>query len=313
MKKLLTRKVKDIKLRKGMNLDDLSKEMKNSGGFTAKKLAIGIDILEKMIKDEECTVFLSFPAAIIATGTRGVILELIRRKLVDVIITTCGTLDHDLARSWAHYYHGEFEMDDVALHRRGINRLGNILIPNENYGILLEKKVQPILEELWKKERRNLSTKELSWEFGKRVRSEESLLHWCFKNQIPIYVQGIFDGAFGYQLWSFWQEHKDLNIEERRDESELSEIVFKAKRTGALMIGGGISKHHTMWWNQFRDGLDYALYVTTAVEYNGSLSGARVREGISWGKVREEAKFLTIDGDATVLLPLMVGALLDRL
>ncbi len=89
--------------------------------------------------------------------------------------------------------------------------------------------------------------------------------------------------------------------------------MFLAEKTGALMIGGGISKHHTIWWNQFRDGLDYAVYVTTAVEYDGSLSGARVREAVSWGKVREDADYVTIDGDATVLLPLMIAAVLERL
>ncbi|MFW6197193.1 MAG: deoxyhypusine synthase family protein, partial [Thermoplasmatota archaeon] len=82
---------------------------------------------------------------------------------------------------------------------------------------------------------------------------------------------------------------------------------FPADETGALMVGGGISKHHTIWWNQFRDGLDHAVYVTTAVEYDGSLSGARVREAVSWGKVREEADYITVEGDATVLLPLILA------
>ena len=98
-----------------------------------------------------------------------------------------------------------------------------------------------------------------------------------------------------------------------KDEHELNNLVLDAKRTGALMIGGGISKHHTIWWNQFRGGLDYAVYITTADEWDGSLSGARVKEGISWGKVRKDAQYKTIEGDATVLLPLMVSSLLERL
>ena len=75
------------------------------------------------------------------------------------------------------------------------------------------------------------------------------------------------------------------------------------------MIGGGISKHHVIWWNQFRDGLDYAVQVTTAPEGDGSLSGARVSEAVSWGKVKPEARRVTVEGDATVLLPLLAGAL----
>ena len=122
--------VKDIELKKDMNTDELVKELFESGGFTAKKLATGVDILEKMLNEKDCVNFLSFPACIISTGTRGVIKELIRRKFFDVIITTCGTLDHDLARMWENYYHGHFMADDKELHQQGVNRLGNIFIPN---------------------------------------------------------------------------------------------------------------------------------------------------------------------------------------
>ena len=126
-------------------------------------------------------------------------------------------------------------------------------------------------------------------------------------------VPGIFDGAVGSQLWMFWQQHRDFKINLFQDEQKMSDLVFEAKKAGALMIGGGISKHHTIWWSQFRDGLDYAVYITTAAEYDGSLSGARLREAISWGKIKEEAKQVTIDGDATTLLPFMAAALFERL
>ena len=126
-------------------------------------------------------------------------------------------------------------------------------------------------------------------------------------------VPGIFDGAVGSQLWMFWQQHRDFRINLFQDEQKMSDLVFEAKKAGAFMIGGGISKHHTIWWSQFRDGLDYAVYITTAVEYDGSLSGARLREAISWGKIKEEAKQVTIDGDATALLPFMAAALFERL
>ena len=106
---------------------------------------------------------------------------------------------------------------------------------------------------------------------------------------------------------------RDFTIDLLQDEQELSDIVFDAEKTGALIVGGGISKHHVIWWAQFKDGLDCAVYLTTAVEHDGSLSGARVREAISWGKVKEQADSVTIEGDATVLLPLMVSALIERI
>ena len=143
--------VKDIQLRKGMNSDELVKELYYSGGFTAKKVAIAVDIIEKMIREKYCVKFLSFPACICSTGTRGVIKDLLKKKLFDVVITTCGTLDHDLARIWEKYYHGSFMVDDKELYKKSINRLGNIFIPNECYGKILEEKMQPILAKLYKK------------------------------------------------------------------------------------------------------------------------------------------------------------------
>ena len=308
--------VKDIELKKGMDADHLVKELYESGGFTAKKLAQGVDIIENMVKEKDCVKFLSFPACIISTGTRGVIKDLLKKKLFDVVITTSGTLDHDLARIWKDYYHGSFMVDDKELHKKGVNRLGNIFIPNECYGKILEDKMQPILKKLYK-EKSKWSTKELIWEFGKQLekekKKEESIIYWAYKNKIPVFVPGITDGAFGSQIWMHYQEHRDFTIDLLKDEQDLSDIVFDAEKSGALIIGGGISKHHTIWWNQFKDGLDHVVYITTAAEYDGSLSGAQTREAISWGKVKEKADNVTIDGDATVLLPLMISALLERI
>jgi len=308
--------VKDIQIKKDMTSNELVKELFESGGFTAKKLAQGVDIIENMVREKDCVKFLSFPACIISTGTRGVIKELIKRKLFDVVITTCGTLDHDLARIWENYYHGNFMVDDSELYKEGVNRLGNIFIPNECYGKILEDKMQPILADIYKTKQK-WSTKDLIWEFGKRLEKEknceESIIYWAWKNKIPIYVPGITDGAFGSQIWMYYQEHRDFTIDLLKDEQDLSDTVFGAKKSGALIIGGGISKHHTIWWSQFKGGLDHAVYITTAVEYDGSLSGAQTREAISWGKIKEKADNVTIDGDATVLLPFMISALFERL
>ena len=308
--------VKDIQPQKGLNTNEFIKQLNDSGGFTAKKVATGVDIVENMIKEKNCVKFLSFPACIISTGTRGVIKELIKKKLFDVVITTCGTLDHDLARIWENYYHGSFMVDDSELYKQGVNRLGNIFIPNECYGKILEEKMQPILKKIGEKSNK-WSTKDIIWEFGKHLegeeKCEESIIYWVYKNKIPIYVPGITDGAFGSQIWMYYQTHRDFTIDLLKDEQDLSDKIFDADKSGALIIGGGISKHHTIWWNQYKGGLDHAVYITTAVEYDGSLSGAQTREAISWGKIKEEADNVTIDGDATVLLPLMINALFERL
>ncbi len=305
MGKLLEEAVKDMKLSPGMTVSSLVKQMGKSGGFTASHLADGKYILERMLSERGCTNFLSFPACIISTGMRGVISDYI--KDFDVIITTCGTLDHDLARAWGgKYYKGSFELDDANLHNREIYRLGNILIPNNAYGPPIEKGMTPILKELVK-EKEMWGARELIHEFGKRIKDKGSILHQAAKHNVPIYVPGITDGAFGTNLLTF-SEGRKFKVDVLKDEKELSDLMFDAKKTGALMVGGGISKHHTIWWNQFKGGLDYAVYITTATQYDGSLSGARLTEAVSWGKVKEKARYVTIDGDATVMLPILLAA-----
>jgi len=305
-------KVRDLTITEHTSVDEMIKQMFYSGGFTAKKIAVGVNIVENMIRDSKCFRFLSFPACIVATGTRGIIKEFAKRKWFDAIITTCGTLDHDIARSYRDYQHGDFYMDDAELHRKGINRLGNVLVPNRSYGEIIEEKMTKFLNQIHSEGKEELSTYELCWELGKRVRNKESILYWCWKNNITMIIPGITDGAVGYQIWQYSQMHP-LKIDVLKDEKSLSDLIWNKQRLGGLIIGGGISKHHVIWWSQFRNGMDYTVYITTAEEYDGSLSGARTREAISWGKIKETAKHITIEGDATAYLPVMFAALAERL
>jgi deoxyhypusine synthase len=304
--------VEDHNFFENMSVDDLVLQMERAWGFTAGKLAVGLRILEEMIRERDCVKFLSFTGNLVATGTRGAFKELVKRKHVDVVITTCGTVDHDIARSWKNYYKGSFLMNDTKLRGKEINRLGNVLVPNESYGIIIEKKMQELLQSLWAEGIKEVSTRQLCREIGRRICDESSILYWAARNDIPVHVPGITDGAVGYQTWLFSQNH-DFKVNLLKDSGELNDIVFTAKKTGALIVGGGISKHHTLWWNQFREGLDYAVYISTAVEWDGSLSGARPREAISWGKISERARRIMIEGDASLILPIMVSSLITRL
>ncbi len=304
--------VKDIKVKKGMSVNDLVKMMGESGGFTSQKLADATDIVEKMFKNKDCLRILSFPACIMATGTRGVIVDMVKNGYIDLIITTCGTLDHDLSRTWKAYYKGDFMMDDEKLRDNEISRLGNVLVPDECYGLVLEEKLAPMFEEIFK-DTLSLSTHEIIDQVGARLDNEDSLLYQCHKHNVPVFVPGITDGSFGCQLWMYYQMHRKLRIDLFGDEQMLSEMTDEAKETGAIIIGGGISKHHVIWWNQFRGGLDYAIYLTTAQEFDGSLSGAQIREAVSWGKVKPDAKKMTVEGDATISLPIIIAAVEDRM
>jgi deoxyhypusine synthase len=302
----LLEKVKDMHLRPSKEVVSLLDQMRGAGGFMGRHLAEAAKIYTEMLDDRACTKFLSFPAALVATGTRGVIVDMIREGMVDVIVTASGTLDHDLARSWGSYYHGSFDLDDVKVKKEGYHRLGNVLVPFEAYGPALEKRLQPWLEKKYQEGVRSFTTEQLCYELGE-LGDEHSILHWARKMNVPIFVPGPMDGAVGSQIWLFANRRSDFRVDVIGDEKRLADIAFDSKKSGALVIGGGISKHHLIWWNMFKGGLDYACYVTTAAEWDGSLSGAQVREAVSWGKVKSRARKVTLYAEATTVLPLIVS------
>ena len=304
--------VEDFSITKDMQVNKIFEQMSKSGGFESRNLADGLYALTDMIKDENCLKFLSFVAAITSTGLRGVIKDMIKKKWFDVVITTCGALDHDIARHFSNYNQGSFTMDDAELTKQNIHRLGNVLVPMESYGPIIEEKMQSFLEEEYAKGTREMSTEDICRMIGSHL-GEDSFLYWAYKNDVKVIVPGIVDGAVGSQIWMFSQKHADFKLNIIKDSDTLAGLIFKAKKSGALMLGGGISKHHTLWWNQYRSGLDFAVYITTAQEFDGSLSGALVREAISWGKVTQDAKQTTIHAELTTVLPFLYLGLLVML
>ncbi len=292
------------------NIQDLDPKapLKNFAnvGFQATHLSKAVDIIKEM-KKSGATIFLSFTANMMASGLRGLFTELVKKKYIDVVITTGGSIDHDLIRSYSNYHLGDFNLDDKSLHKKGINRIGNILVPNSRY-LLLEKKILPIFKKLYKKSK-IISPSELIHEIGNSIKSKSSFLYWCSKNKIPIFSPGITDSAIGLQSYFFKQSNPEFGIDVTKDMSKLASLVLNANKTGAIVLGGGISKHHVIGVNLLRGGLDYSIYLTTSPEYDGSLSGARTKEGISWGKLKEQSKHITVNGDATILFPLIFNSL----
>ncbi len=306
------RPVKDISISKDSEINQIFQQMAESGGFESRNITEGLEILSSMIENQDCLKFLSFIGAIISTGFRGIIKDMIKKKWFDVVFTTCGALDHDIARHFSNYKEGSFSMDDKILAEQDMHRLGNIIVPLESYGPVIEEKVQSVLEQVYKSGKTEMSTADITRELGK-IMGEDSFLYWAYKNDIKVIVPGIMDGAVGSQIWMFSQNHPDFKLNLIDDANFISSLVFKAKKSGALLLGGGVPKHHALWWNQYRDGLDYAVYITTAQEFDGSSSGALVKEAISWGKVTQDAKQTTIHAEITTVFPFIFKALLHRL
>ncbi len=276
-------------------------------GFQATNAGRAIDIIRRMRKDG-ATVFFTFTSNMVASGLRGVFAEMCRRKLVDCIITAGGSLDHDLIRSAMKYELGDFMMDDAKLHQKGTNRIGNILVPNECY-VYLEGFMKETFEELYEKQK-TVSPSEIADAIGRRTKPD-SFLHWCTKNGIPVYCPGITDSAIGLQAYFYKQRRKDFAIDVTKDMGALAQLSLNAEKTGGIVLGGGISKHHAMGVNLLRGGFDYAVYVTTSSPWDGSLSGARTNEGISWGKIKEGANHVTVDADATLAFPIIISPFLQ--
>ncbi|MFB5631842.1 MAG: deoxyhypusine synthase [Nitrosopumilus sp.] len=306
------RPVKDIEIDSNTSIEKIFEELSQSGGFESVNLSAGVEILSEMISDKQCLKFISFVGAVVSTGLRGILKDMLKNKWFDVAITTCGALDHDIARHFSHYKEGSFTMDDNELADQDIHRLGNVLVPMDSYGPLIEEKMQSFLEEEYQNGVKEMTTAEICKMIGKHL-GEDSFLYWAYKNDISVVVPGIMDGAVGSQIWLFTQKHNDFKLNMTGDADLLSGYIFKAEKSGAFMIGGGISKHHTLWWNQYREGLDYAFYITTAQEFDGSLSGALVREAISWGKVTQKAKQSTLHAEVTTILPFIYAALVTKL
>jgi deoxyhypusine synthase len=296
--------IKDLKVG-DLKGTDLKKPLANCG-FQATNIGKAIDIIE-MMKKEKATIFLTFTSNMVASGLRGIFTELCKRKFVDVIITAGGSLDHDIIRSAREYQIGEFVMDDAELHSKEINRIGNILVPNECYQYL-EGFMMDVFKELHERGKA-VAPSEIAKKIGEKT-GKDSFLYWCAKNDIPVFSPGITDSAIGLQTYFFKQQKKDFVIDVAKDMNELAQLAMNAKKSGGIVLGGGISKHHAIGVNLLRGGFDYAVYVTTSSPWDGSLSGARTNEGISWGKIKETANHITVDCDATVAFPLMISGFL---
>jgi len=292
--------IKDFKFQKAPKLSELINAY-GDAGFQATELHNAVELMKKMRK-EKCTIFLAFTANMAASGLRGIFAQMVERGWVDAIITTGGSLDHDMIKAYEPYFLGSFSADDAKLHQEGVNRIGNILVPNDRYE-LLEEKLKPIFAELAK--RSPVSPSEFAFEMGRNIKDGNSFLHWAYERKVPVFSPGITDSAIGLQTYFARQKHKEFAIDVTKDMKGLADIVLNSEKTAAIVLGGGISKHHTIGVNLLRGGLDYALYVSTSESYDGSLSGAPASEAISWGKISEGGKHATVRADATLAFPLI--------
>ncbi|OGI15951.1 deoxyhypusine synthase [Candidatus Micrarchaeota archaeon RBG_16_49_10] len=286
-------------------------ESLGSSGFQGIELKRATDCIVKM-RREGAKIYLTFTSNMVTSGLRGFFAQVVSLGMANVVITTVGSIEEDIMKAMGEsFFIGKYHSDDVSLHEKGTNRVGNLLIKNESYE-RFEAWTRNMLEKLYAKKKR-YSVVELLREIGLLLVDEDSILYQCSKNNIPIFCPAITDGAFGFHLFMFQQDHPDFIVDVIQD---FKGLVFSSSyddKKGIIALGGGVSKHHAILGTLLSGGADFAVYMTTAHEHSGSLSGATTREAKSWGKIKDDADAVTVIGDVSVFFPLAMFAALDIL
>ncbi len=300
-------KIEGYDFEKGLNFKEFLNAYSKTG-FQANHLAQGIEITKAM-RREKATIFLGFTSNIISSGLREIIKYLAKNKKVDVLVTSAGGIEEDIIKALKPFVLGQFDVPGQFLFERGINRIGNIFVPNDRYAYF-DKFMQDFFKKIYQKQKETnqiYCPKDLIRELGLTINNEDSILYWAAKNNIPVFCPGIIDGSIGDLIVFFKQSHPDFLLDVTKEVSDITKLTLNAEKTGAILLGGGISKHFVLNANLFREGLDYAVYINTAQEYDGSDSGARIEEAITWGKIKPTAPNVKIHGDATIIFPLLVA------
>ena len=301
-----------------LTVDQLVAQFKNSGSFGAGRLATACDVYEKMLRDTECTVFLALSGALVPAGMRSLISDLIRARLIDVLVCTGASVVHDAIEAvGGRHYKGSWLDDDHELYKYHIFRIYDVLVSEEAF-----VRLDYTLSELYSKiaeERKGeaLSSREFAWELGKRLDDKSSILRSAYDMGVPVFIPAVRDSEFGFIHWlhSSQQNRKNvLNVDAFKDVPEICNICASSPKNGMVVLGGGVPRNTVQSAAlASKKGLDYAVVVTMDRPETGGLSGSTLNETISWGKVKGEADSVMVIGDAMVAFPLMAASVLERL
>lgn len=314
----------------GIDFHNLMQSYKNFG-FQATQLGNAIDVINSMLKARNesvtfesdlnyfefpgkrektgCTIFLGFTSNMISSGLRDIIRFIVKHNFIDCIVTSAGGVEEDFIKCLAPTLLGEFALKGSELRSRGINRIGNLLVPNENY-CKFEQWILPLLDEMLKeqKEQGTVWTPSKMINFlGKAINDENSVMYWAWKNNVPVFCPALTDGSLGDMLYFHSYRNPGLVLDIIQDVRLMNNIPVRSHKTGMIILGGGIVKHHICNANLMRNGAEFAVFINTGQEFDGSDSGASPDEAISWGKIKPMAERVKVCCDATIAFPLIVA------
>lgn len=293
-----------------MKVSDLVDEFDKSGVLGAGRVGRACNILTDMIQDEDMKVFMSLGGPLIPGGMRNIVTQMIENHHVDLIVSSGANITHDLVEAFGGSHYRHEGRDDEELNEEGIGRIADINVGSDDFTIF-ETEIIKIFEKI-SSERNHISIQELLYEVGLLVDDENSFVAAAAKNNVPIFAPGLIDSMMGLQLWIFNQDH-DFVVDAVADMHYLSDIVFEAEKVGAILLGGGLTKHYTLASNVIKGGLDAAIQITMDRPEAGSLGGAPLEEAKSWAKARCGSSLASVVGDVTVIFPLIYAACLDRI
>ena len=303
-------KVNPINVTNHMKVSDLVNEFDKSGVLGAGRVGRACNILTDMIQDDDMKVFMSLGGPLIPGGMRNIVTQMIENNHVDLIVSSGANITHDLVEAFGGSHYRHEGRDDEDLNEDGIGRIADINVGSDDFTIF-ETEITRIFEKI-SSQKTHISIQELLHEVGLMVDDENSFVAAAAKNNVPIFAPGLIDSMMGLQLWIFNQDH-DFVVDAVADMHYLSDIVFEAERVGAILLGGGLTKHYTLASNVIKGGLDAAIQVTMDRPEAGSLGGAPLEEAKSWAKARCGSSLASVVGDVTVIFPLIYAAALDKI
>ncbi|WP_137289186.1 deoxyhypusine synthase [Natronorubrum halophilum] len=312
--------------RAGMTVGELADEYGNAG-VGAADLHEAVDVTESMF-DDDVTVFFGLAGAMVPTGMRRIVADLIREGHIDVLVTTGANLTHDSIEAIGGKHHhgavhaeGKTEREhDETLRDEGVDRIYNVYLPQEFFATFeshLREEVFPTLEE-----EGIVSIQRLTEELGRanaEVNEREGVSEGpgiaaaAYENDVPIYCPAVQDSVLGLQAWMYSQT-SDFSLDALADMTALTDTAYYAEEAGAFIVGGGVPKNFTLQTMLVApDAYDYAVQLTMDPKQTGGLSGATLDEARSWGKLEKDADNVSVYADATITFPLVVAAALERL
>lgn len=256
-----------------------------------------------------CTIFLGYTSNMVSCGIREIIRYLVQHNMVDCLVTTAGGIEEDIIKCLAPTYVGDFRLDGAELRACGMNRIGNLLVPNDNY-CRFEDFLLPLLDTMLEEQRTQgalWTPSKIIARLGKEINHPESIYYWAYKNNIPVFCPAITDGSLGDMIYFHSYKNPGLVVDLVEDIRRMNSQAVFAQHTGMIILGGGVIKHHICNANLMRNGADFSVFVNTGQEFDGSDTGAHPDEAVSWGKIRKDANPVKVHADASLIFPLLVA------